>query len=77
MACIYMLCDVLHTVANLQGSLQSKGIDLGSVPETVQSTTKKLRELKDDASSSTWSKDNSMVFTGPVQLGVRNTAVTD
>ena len=24
-ACLYMLCDVLHTLAKLQGSLQAKG----------------------------------------------------
>ena len=61
-ACIYMLSDVLHTVAKLQGSLQSK-LDLASVPEMVESTTKRLRELKNDAGSSTWFKDHSLVFT--------------
>ena len=25
-ACLYMLCDVLHTLAKLQGSLQSKDL---------------------------------------------------
>ena len=76
-ACIYMLSDVLHTVAKLQGSLQSKEIDLASVPEMVESTTKRLRELKNDASSSTWFKDHSLVFTDAAQLGGRNIAVTD
>ena len=44
-ACINMLCDVLHTVAILQASLQVKDIDLASVPAMVESTTKRLMEL--------------------------------
>lgn len=35
-ACIYMLSDVLHTVAKLQGSLQGKQVDLPSVPGMVE-----------------------------------------
>ena len=31
-ACLYMLYDVVHTVAKLQGSLQSKVLDLATVP---------------------------------------------
>ena len=46
-ACIYMLSDVLHTVAKLQGYLQAKEIDLASVPGMVDSTTKRLKELKE------------------------------
>ena len=38
-ASMYMLCDVLHTVAKLQGSLQSKNIDLTSVPGMVEGIT--------------------------------------
>ena len=45
-ACLYMLCDVLHTVAKLQGSLQSKELDLAIVPVMVDSTIARLDELK-------------------------------
>ena len=76
-ACIYMLSDVLHTDAKLQGSSQSKEIDLTSVPEMVESTTKRLRELKNHTSSSTWFKSHCLVFTDAAQLGERNIAVTD
>jgi len=61
-ACLYMLCDVLHTVAKLQGSLQSKQIDLAAVPGMVESTLSRLRELKETPSSSTWFKDHKSVF---------------
>lgn len=76
-ACIYMLSDVLHAVAKLQGSPQGKDIDLASVPGIVESTTKQLIELKEDISSSTWFKDHSLVFTDPTQLGAKNVVVTD
>ena len=36
--CIYVLSDVLHAVAKLQGSLQGKEVDLASVPGMVEST---------------------------------------
>ena len=39
-ASIYMLCDVLHTVAKLQGSLQSKAIDFASVCGMVEASIK-------------------------------------
>lgn len=52
-ACIYMLSDVLHTVAKLQGSLQGKEVDLASVPGMVKSTTQRLKELKENPESST------------------------
>ena len=52
LACLYMLCDVLHTVAKLQGSLQSKELDLATVPILVQSTVSRLQEFKDVPSSS-------------------------
>ena len=58
-ACIYMLSDVLHTVAKLQCGLQAKDIDLASVPAMVDSTTKRLIKLKENVSSSTWLKDHS------------------
>ena len=56
--------------------LQSKDIDLASVPTMVDSTTKRLKEMK-DVSSSTWFKDHSMVFTDTAQLGSRNIVVKE
>ncbi len=76
-ACIYMLSDVLHTVAKLQGSLQGKEIDLASVPAMVDCTTKRLVELKENVNSSTWFKDHSLVFTDAAQLGAKNIMVTE
>ena len=76
-ACIYMLSDVMHTVAKLQGNLQAKQIDLASVPGMVDSTTKRLKELKERVSSSTWFKDHSLVFTDNSQLGAKNIVVTE
>ena len=76
-ACIYMLSDILHTVAKLQGTLQGKEIDLASVPGMVQVTTERLKELKDKVDSSTWFKDHYSVFTNPSQLGARNIEITE
>ena len=76
-ACIYMLSDVMHTVAKLQGVLQSKEIDLASVPAIVDSTIKRLRELKGNTNSSTWFKHHSSVFSDTAQLGDRNIVVTE
>ena len=76
-ACIYMLSDVLHTVAKLQGSLQGKDIDLASVPVMVESITKRLKELKESPKSSTWFKDHCLVFSDPTQLGMKEVEVTD
>ena len=76
-ACIYMLSDVLHTVAKLQGSLQGKDIDLASVPIMVDCTTKRLTELKESLKSSTWFKDHCLVFSDPTQLGMKEIEVTD
>ena len=45
-ACIYMLSDVLHTVAKLQGSLQGKEVDLASVPGMVERTLERLKETQ-------------------------------
>ena len=75
-ACVYMLSDILHTVAKLQGSLQSMDIDLASVPGMVESPTKRLKELKEDVSTSTWFKDHCLVFTNAAQLGAKNVVVT-
>ena len=63
-----MLSDVLHIVEKLQGSLQAKDIDLASVPSMVASTTKRLLELKEDVTSSTWIKEHYLVFTDDAQL---------
>jgi hypothetical protein len=60
--CLFMLCDVLHTVAKLHGSLQSKELDLATVPVMVDATIKRLRELKEKPASSTWFKDHLTVF---------------
>ena len=76
-ACIYMLSDVLHTVAKLQGSLQGKEVDLASVPGMVESTLDCLKELKEDTNTTTWFKDHSAVFTDNMQLGDRNIDITD
>ena len=57
-ACLHMLCDVTHIVAKLQGSLQSKVLDLAAVPVMVKSTISRLNENKDVSSSSTWFKDH-------------------
>ena len=45
-ACLHMLCDVVHTVAKLQGSLQSKVLDLATVQILVQSTISRLTEIQ-------------------------------
>ena len=74
---IFMLSDVLHTVAKLQANLQSKDIDLASLPGMVDSTTKWLVELKENVSSTTWFKDHSLVFSDPDQLGAKTIAVTE
>ena len=72
-ACLY----ILHTVAKLQGSLQSKDLDLSMVPMMVQTTISRLRELKDHPSSSTWFKDHSLVFSDPKQLGQLKVQITE
>lgn len=33
---LYTLCDIFHTIAKLQGSLQSKQLDLATVPVIVE-----------------------------------------
>lgn len=52
-ACLYMICDVMHTVAKLQGSFQSKKLDLAAVTVIVKSTIIRLMEIKVVLSSST------------------------
>ena len=74
---LYMLCDVLHTVAKLQASLQSKTLNLAAIPMLVQGTVARLMEIKEDVSSTTWFKDHTAVFTDPGELGTRNSTVTE
>ena len=76
-ACIYMLSDVLDTVAKLQGFLQGKAIDLGSVPLMVNSTTERLTEIKENVNSTTWFKNHSLVFTDDTQLGGKNIVIME
>lgn len=76
-ACLYMLCDVLHTIAKLQGSLQSKELDLALVPSLVKSTTDRLTELKEKPLSSTWFKDHTSVFSDGTALGDRHIRVSE
>ncbi|KAI6653012.1 E3 SUMO-protein ligase [Oopsacas minuta] len=71
------LPDVLHIVVKLQGSLQAKDVDLASVPSMVASTTKRLLELKEDVTSSTWFKEHSLVFTHDAQLGEKHIVVLE
>ena len=58
---LYMHCDVLHIVANLQAGLQSKEIDFVTIPVMTESTESRLRELK-EFPSSTWFNDHLGVF---------------
>ena len=76
-ACLYMLCDVLHTVAKLQASLQAKEIDLASVPVLVDGTLSRLKELKENPNSSTWFKYHKTVFTDSKLLGERNIVISE
>ena len=61
-ACLYMLCDVLHTLAKLQGSLQSQSLNLACVPGLVEGAIARLKELKEMPNTSTWFKDHVSVF---------------
>ena len=76
-ACIYMLSNVLHAVTKLQGNLQAKEIDLASVPRIIDSTTKRLKEVKERVGSGTWFKDHSLVFSDNSQLGAMKIVVTE
>ena len=76
-ASLYMLCDVLQTIAKLQGCLQSKDLDLSVVPAMVQSTVDALKELKDNPTHSTWFKDHSTVFSDPNKLGHLDIAISE
>ena len=72
-----MLCDVLHTVAKLQASLQARELDLASVPVLVDGTICRLREPKENPPSSTRFKDHKNVFTDSNLLGERHIVVPD
>lgn len=76
-ACLYMLCDVLHTLAKLQGSLQSQGLNLACVPAMVEGTIARLKELKEMLNTSTWFKDHVSVFSDPQQLGGHNILIAE
>ena len=76
-ACLYMLCDVLHTLAKLQSSLHIKNLDLSMVPAMVQTTVGRLKELKDYPSNSTWFKDHLKVFSDQKQLGQMKVQITE
>lgn len=76
-ACLYMLCDVLHAVAKLQASLQAKHLDLASVLILVGGTLSRLKELKENPLSSTWFKDHKNVFTDSNLLGERNIVISN
>ena len=76
-ACMYMLCDVLHTVAKLQSILQTKDLDLSMVPVMVQTTVGRLKELKDYPSNSTWFKDHLKVFSDQKHLGQMKVQITE
>ncbi len=77
-ATIYMLSDVLHMVAKLQGSLQSEKLDLASVPTMVTNTINRLKELKEKPDTSTWFKNHASVFSDHQgQLGHKNIKITE
>ena len=58
---LLMLCDVLHTVAKLQGSLQSEDLNLSIISTMVESAII-YKELNDSHSSSTWFKNHSCIL---------------
>ena len=73
-----MLSDVLQIVAKLQGGKEVDSVpDKASVPGMIESTLDRLKELKKDTNTTTWFKDHSDVFTDDMQLGDRNTDITD
>ena len=49
-ACLYMLCDVLHVVAILEGSLQSKELDLALFKRRSKVLLKAWLSLKSNLS---------------------------
>ena len=75
--CIYMLSDVLYMVAKLQGKLQVRRTLTFPVPGRSESTTKWLKNMKEDVSSRTWFKDHSLVFSDAKQLGGESIVVTE
>ena len=57
-----MLCDVLHTLAKLQSSLQAKQLNLAMVLVMVDSTISPLKELKEDLRPAHQFKDHTDIF---------------
>ena len=76
-ACLYILCDVLYTVAKLESSLQTKYLDLSMVPVMVLTTVVRLKELKDYPSNSTWFKDHLKVFSDQKLLRQMKVKITE
>ena len=76
-ASLYMLCDILHTVAKLHGSLQSKEFNLATVPVMVCGTIKRLQELKEHPATSTWFKDLLKVVTETSQSSLQDVSVSE
>ena len=76
-ASLYMLCDILHTVAKLHGSLQSKELDLATVPVMVSGTIKRLQELTEHPATSTWFEDHLKVFTETSQSSLQDVNVSE
>ena len=72
-----MLCDILHTVAKLHGSLQSKELNLATVPVMVSGTIKRFQELKEHPATSTWFKDHLKVFTETSQSSLQDVSVSE
>ena len=73
-----MLCDVLHTVAKLQSSIQTKDLDLSKVPVLLKIMVSRLKELKDYyPSNSTWFQDHLKVFSDQKQLGQMKVQITE
>ena len=76
-ASLYMLCDILHSVAKVHGSLQSKELNLATVPVMVSGTIKRLQELKEHPATSTWFKDHLKVFTETNQSSLQDVSVSE
>ena len=68
-ASLYMLCAKLH------GSLQSKELNLATVPVMESGTIKRLQELKEHPATSTWFKDHLKVFTETSQSSLQDVSI--
>ena len=43
----------------------------------VESTTKRLKDMKENSKSRTWCKNHSLMFSGPTQVGIKKIEVTE